>query len=124
VTAVDANAEGCPAGRAAATTTNIQAFTGSLGGVAPPVISTAGADRPFSVDGSTFLKATAALQRSCSVQHNACANAANSGQITGGSAQCETQQSACEAATSAAKKRRGMDARQALDFGSCGSPGM
>jgi hypothetical protein len=105
---------------------NVQTFTGDLGGAAPPVEFTAGADRPFAVDGSTFLNKGAALQRSCSVQHNACANAANSGQIQGGAAQCETQQSACEAAASSQRRmaiRTSSKARRAaLDTGSCGSP--
>lgn len=105
---------------------NVQTFAGALGGAAPPVEFTAGADRPFAVDGSTFLNKGAALQRSCSVQHNACANAANSGQIQGGSAQCETQQAACEAAAASQKRmaiRTSSKARRAaLDTGSCGSP--
>lgn len=84
--------------------TNIQAFTGTLGGPAPPVVSSAG-DRPFSVNGNTFTGAGAALSRSCDIQHNACANAANSGQLAGGIAQCETQVSECKAAN-ALKKRR------------------
>lgn len=44
--------------------TNVQSFTGTLGGAAPPVISSAG-NRPFSVNGSTFINAGAALIRSC-----------------------------------------------------------
>lgn len=107
----------------------MQTFAGALGGAAPAVEFTEGADRPFVVDGSSFLNQAAALQRSCSVQHNACANAANSGAVEGGSAQCETQQAACEAA---AQSQRRMAARTssrarraaaaALDTGSCGSP--
>ncbi|KAM3086222.1 hypothetical protein ACMFMG_000357 [Clarireedia jacksonii] len=91
---------------AAATTasgTNVQAFTGTLGGVAPPVISSTGT-RPFSVNGDTFVGEGAALQRSCSIQHNACSNAANTGAITGGVAQCETQETACNAANAAARR--------------------
>lgn len=81
----------------AASGTNVQTFTGALGGIgAPPVIETSG-DRPFSTDGSTFVNAAAALQRSCSVQHNQCANAANAGTLAGGEAQCETQENACNA---------------------------
>lgn len=106
----------------AAATVNVQTFTGNLGGAAPPVVSSAAdASRPFSVDGSTFVNQGAALQRSCSVQHNACATAANSGQITGGVAQCETQQTACEAASGAAKRFKKLR-RAALDFGSCSDP--
>lgn len=76
---------------------NIQAFTGTLGGTAPPVISSNG-DRPFSVNGNTFTGSGAALGRSCDIQHNACANAANSGQLAGGVAQCEQQSADCKAA--------------------------
>lgn len=63
------------------------------------------------------MNAGAALQRSCSVQHNACASAANSGQLSGGVGQCETQEQACDAATKARRKTRA-----AAEFGSCGSP--
>lgn len=103
----------------AASGTNVQTFTGALGGIsAPPVIFTAGSNRPFSTDGSTFVNSGAALQRSCSVQHNQCANAANAGTLAGGESQCETQETACNAAISATKKVR----RAALDFGSCTDP--
>lgn len=98
----------------ATTGTNVQAFTGTLGGAPPPVVSSAG-DRPFSVNGDTFVNSGAALQRSCSVQHNACANAANSGTLSGGVGQCETQEEDCNAANAVTK-------RATLDFGSCGSP--
>jgi hypothetical protein len=98
---------------------NVQTFTGALGGIsAPPVIFTAGSDRPFSTDDATFVNSGAALQRSCSVQHNQCADAANSGSLAGGESQCETQETACNAAISSTKKIR----RQALDFGSCTDP--
>lgn len=80
---------------------SIQTFTGSLGGPPPPVISGTG-DRPFSVNGATFVNAAAALQRSCDVQHNACANAANSGKLAGGVAQCEQQNNDCRAAIASA----------------------
>lgn len=93
---------------------NIQAFTGTLGGPAPPVVSSAG-DRPFSVNGNTFTGAGAAISRSCDIQHNACANAANSGELDGGIAQCETQVSECKAANALKK-------RQAGSFGSCSDP--
>ncbi|KAF5872175.1 uncharacterized protein Bfra_005529 [Botrytis fragariae] len=94
-----------------ATGTNVQTFTGTLGGAPPPVVSSAG-DRPFSVNGDSFVGEGAALQRSCSVQHNACASAANSGSLAGGVAQCETQETACNAASGVAKKMR----RQAMMF--------
>ncbi|KAK3318986.1 hypothetical protein B0H66DRAFT_623263 [Apodospora peruviana] len=106
----------------ATATVNIQIFTGDLGGPAPAVVSSA-AERPFEVNGATFLNSGAALQRSCAIQKNACANAANSGQLEGGSQQCDAQEKACLAA-SAAKVRRFAKARRqaSLDFGSCGSP--
>ncbi|KAK0702093.1 hypothetical protein B0T26DRAFT_660140 [Lasiosphaeria miniovina] len=115
-----------PSGAApsASATVNVQKFTGSLGGAAPPVISS-DAERPFSVNGNTFLKEAAAIDRSCAIQKNACANAANSGQLAGGTAQCDTQEQACQAASAAKKaRRRAQKARRqaALDFGSCGSP--
>ncbi|KAF7882216.1 hypothetical protein EAF00_011732 [Botryotinia globosa] len=94
-----------------ATGTNVQTFTGTLGGAPPPVVSSAG-DRPFSVNGDSFVGEGAALQRSCSVQHNACAAAANSGSLAGGVEQCETQETACNAAPGAAKMIR----RQAMIF--------
>lgn len=98
---------------------NVQTFTGALGGIsAPPVIFTAGSDRPFSTDDATFVNAAAALQRSCSVQHNQCANAANSGTLAGGESQCETQETDCNNSIPASKKVR----RAALDFGSCTNP--
>lgn len=56
---------------------NLQKFTGSIGGAPPPVINN-GSNRPFEVNGSTFVNLKAALQRSCDVQHNKCANALNS----------------------------------------------
>ncbi|KAL2190422.1 hypothetical protein L209DRAFT_679621 [Thermothelomyces heterothallicus CBS 203.75] len=112
-------------GDSATGTVNIQTFTGSLGGVAPPVESTAGSDRPFSVNGATFTTANAALQRSCSIQKNACANAANSGQLQGGVQQCEQQEAECRAANNLKRFRRSSPTRRqdnGLDFGTCGSP--
>ncbi|KAJ9144996.1 Ribosomal protein s17 [Pleurostoma richardsiae] len=99
----------------AATGTDVQKFTGTLGAAAPPIISSA-SDRPFSVNGNTFVNLAAAVQRSCDVQRNACFNAANAGTLSGGTAQCDTQASECSAANSAATKR------QASDFGTCGDP--
>ncbi len=99
--------------------TNVQTFTGTLGGPAPPVVSSAGS-RPFSVNGNTFVNSGAALQRSCAIQHNACADAANSGKLSGGVGQCETQEDACNAAGGSKAKLR----RRAADFGSCSNPGI
>ncbi|KAK4699976.1 hypothetical protein P7C70_g6277, partial [Phenoliferia sp. Uapishka_3] len=56
---------------------NLQTFTGTLGG-APPEVTAGG--RGFIVSGiDDFVGEAAALKRSCDIQHNACANAANSG---------------------------------------------
>ena len=111
---------------------NVQAFDGALGGAAPAVVFTDGADRPFEVNGATFLNAGAALQRSCAVQKNACANAANAGQIEGGTQQCDAQEAECLAANARKIKARRLRLRartsnkarrqSALDFGECGSP--
>ncbi|KAH7355381.1 hypothetical protein BKA65DRAFT_475821 [Rhexocercosporidium sp. MPI-PUGE-AT-0058] len=95
---------------------NVQTFAGALGGAAPAVIESAG-DRPFSVNGATFVNIGAALQRSCAVQNNACANAVNSGALEGDVGQCGDQEKACNAAAAAKKTKR-----QALDFGACSNP--
>ncbi|KAL9012553.1 MAG: hypothetical protein Q9173_002687 [Seirophora scorigena] len=76
---------------------NIQTFTGDLGGLPPPVIQSSG-DRPFSVNGNTFVNSGAALQRSCAIHHNVCANAANGGELAGGVGQCDAQEKDCNAA--------------------------
>ncbi|KAJ9154675.1 hypothetical protein NKR19_g4515 [Coniochaeta hoffmannii] len=113
---------------AAAAGVNIQSFTGTLGGPPPPVISSAGAGkRPFTVKDSTFVGPGAALGRSCDVQHNACADAANAGQLSegegGGVSACDRQNDECHAfissspGTVAARSVR--STRAALDLGSC-----
>ncbi|KAJ0166185.1 hypothetical protein CTA2_8338 [Colletotrichum tanaceti] len=127
---------------ATGTTANVQTFAGDLGGPAPPVSSSASSDKPFEVNGARFLNAGAALQRSCAVQHNACADAANSGGGGGdvSVADCDAQEDSCLAATGSLKKLRrasGLNAggrrmrisasglvraRQALDFGECADP--
>jgi hypothetical protein len=107
---------------------NIQSFTGTLGGAPPPVISGTG-KRPFSVKGDTFVGSGAALGRSCDVQHNACASAANSGQLAGGVSACDQQNNDCHASISAAavavrrqqhrRARSVFSSRATLDLGSC-----
>lgn len=83
---------------AATTSSNVQTFTGDLGGLPPAVVESTG-DRPFSVNGDTFVNESAAIQRSCSVQNNACADAVNSGSLAGTTvADCNTQEDACNAA--------------------------
>lgn len=78
------------------------------------------------MNGATFLNIGAAVQRSCAVQKNACANAANSGALDGGAAQCDAQEADCLSANALKRRRIAMrDARQrrqAISFGSCGSP--
>ncbi|KAI1876852.1 uncharacterized protein JN550_000924 [Neoarthrinium moseri] len=111
-----ASAAGKQAANGGATATagvDVNAFTGSVGSAPVPVVSSA-SDRPFSVNGDTFINLGAAVQRACDVQKNACANAANSGG-SGSVADCDAQAQACRTAN--AKKRRA-----ALDTGSCGSP--
>lgn len=75
----------------------MQVFTGALGGLPPPVLKTSG-DRPFSVNGDTFVGKAAALGRSCDIQHNACADDANGGAFDGGVGQCDDQNTACHTA--------------------------
>ncbi|KAI0368667.1 hypothetical protein BV20DRAFT_980618 [Pilatotrama ljubarskyi] len=79
---------------------NLQTFTGALGGVTAPAV-TANADGSFQVEGnSSFKDLNNALTRSCDVQHNQCANAANAsgnkGDLT--VAACGDQQQQCDAA--------------------------
>ncbi|KAI0600083.1 hypothetical protein F4775DRAFT_91153 [Biscogniauxia sp. FL1348] len=110
---------------------DVNAFTGNVGSAPVPVISSA-AERPFSVNGDTFLNAGAAIQRACDVQKNKCANAANSGAADISTSDCETQQQECVAANNSAarkmrvkmfKNRRQVTrAAAAADTGSCGSP--
>ncbi|KAI8285282.1 hypothetical protein K4K56_009625 [Colletotrichum sp. SAR 10_98] len=125
-------------GNDAATGTDVQTFTGDLGGPPPPVTSDAASDKPFSVNGATFVNAGAALQRSCAVQHNACADAANSGSGDITVADCDAQEDDCLAAASLKKLRRSssvgsegrkmriasnaIKTRQNLDFGECQDP--
>jgi hypothetical protein len=89
-----------PQPRAAAAGGNLQTFTGALGGIPPiPVTNSGDAKRPFAVDGTTDVNLGAALQRSCSVQHNSCANAANANKNAGFSvSDCEQQENQCNAA--------------------------
>ncbi|WQF77445.1 hypothetical protein CDEST_02459 [Colletotrichum destructivum] len=105
--------------------TNVQTFTGSLGGAPPPVIQSSG-DRPFSVNGDTFVGKGAALGRSCDVQHNACSRAVNSGQLDGEVSQCDEQNNKCRAQASLRRrrfaKRQAGGGGAATDFGSCSDP--
>ncbi|CAE6442952.1 unnamed protein product [Rhizoctonia solani] len=88
---------GLPAGAYRMCSINSAANHRALGGAAPPV--TAGG-RGFLINGDSFVNKNGALQRSCDVQKNACADAANSSgnraPLT--VAACETQAQQCSAA--------------------------
>ncbi|KAJ6512216.1 hypothetical protein C8R47DRAFT_1173490 [Mycena vitilis] len=83
---------------AASTSGNVQTFTDALGGQAAPPVTPGG--KGFVVDGSEFINEAGALGRSCDVQHNLCANAANSGGAFS-VGDCDTQNTACHAAITA-----------------------
>lgn len=70
---------------------NLQTFTGDLGGAAPAVTNSGDSTRPFEVNGDTFVNEAGALQRSCDVQFNTCANQANGG-ASFSVAQCQQQE--------------------------------
>ncbi|KAH9926146.1 uncharacterized protein B0H18DRAFT_1211160 [Fomitopsis serialis] len=81
---------------AAASGGNLQTFTGALGGIAAPAVTAGG--RGFVVaNNDDFVNVAAALGRSCDVQHNQCANAANSGGAFAAS-DCDAQDTQCKAA--------------------------
>ncbi|TGO87806.1 hypothetical protein BPOR_0202g00080 [Botrytis porri] len=71
--------------------------TSALGGIAaPPVTNSGDSTRPFSVNGNTFVNEAAALQRSCDIQFNACADAFNGGNASGFDiGDCQTQETSC-----------------------------
>lgn len=69
---------------------NLQTFTGDLGAPAPVVVDSGDPNRPFEVNGNTFVGLSVALQRSCDIQFNQCANKANAG-ANFTVAQCQTQ---------------------------------
>ncbi|KAF8149906.1 hypothetical protein B0H34DRAFT_166975 [Crassisporium funariophilum] len=79
---------------------NVQSFSGSLGGIAAPGVTSLG-NGQFEVQGnSAFNNQKDALTRSCDVQSNQCANAANaSGNKNGFTvAACNAQRTQCKAA--------------------------
>ncbi|KAJ7274369.1 hypothetical protein B0H12DRAFT_1228116 [Mycena haematopus] len=82
------------------TSNNLQSFTGALGGISAPAVVTSGSQ--FQVIGNSLFNTKAqALSRSCDVQQNACANAANAAKDKGSLtvAACHTQQDDCKAAS-------------------------
>ncbi|KIK07954.1 hypothetical protein K443DRAFT_672836 [Laccaria amethystina LaAM-08-1] len=80
---------------------NLQKFSGALGGAAAPAVTPGG--RGFVVASSeSFLNLPAALGRSCDIQHNECANVANSASGRGADltvGQCDQQNNACHSIT-------------------------
>lgn len=72
----------------------------ALGGISAPAITDSGdASRPFLVNGNTFVNKSAAVQRSCDIQFNLCANAVNGGKLSGSTlANCQAQETTCTAA--------------------------
>lgn len=77
---------------------NLQTFTGALGGFPAPGVTVGG--RGFNVQNNdSFLNKAAALGRSCDVQKNQCADAANaSGNVDFSVGDCDAQANACRAA--------------------------
>jgi hypothetical protein len=79
--------------------TGVKMNCGTLGGPCPPVTSSTDKRRPFAVNGNTFVNSGAAVQRSCDIQFNACADAANGGKLPGKTVgDCQTQKNSCGAA--------------------------
>jgi hypothetical protein len=83
----------------ASTSSTATSTSGAIGGIeAPAIIDSGDATRPFSVNGNTFVNKSAAVQRSCDVQFNACANAVNGQKLSGVTlADCSAQQTKCNA---------------------------
>ncbi|PQE32911.1 ribosomal s17 protein [Rutstroemia sp. NJR-2017a WRK4] len=71
--------------------------SGALGGLpALPITKSNDPARPFEVNGNTFVNEAAALQRSCDIQFNACADAFNRGAAQGFNlSDCSAQQTTC-----------------------------
>jgi len=85
------------------TLTNLQTFTGALGGaVASPITDSGNPARPFEVQGDTFPDFASASTRSCDNQHNICADLANNGTGSFTVSQCSDQETTCLAAQSTA----------------------
>lgn len=77
----------------------VQVSSGNLGGPPPVVEDSGDVNRPFRVNGNTFVNQAAAVERACDIQRNACFDGINRGQISGSSINdCEQQRSGCRAA--------------------------
>ncbi|KAL8286154.1 hypothetical protein RQP46_004642 [Phenoliferia psychrophenolica] len=101
VSSIIASSAAASASASAASGTNYQTYTGSTGGYSAPAVTSGG--RGYLVagvtDGSSFLDTYAARDRSCDMQHNTCANAANAaGNKSFSVGDCDTQNTACKAA--------------------------
>ncbi|KAK3498567.1 hypothetical protein B0T13DRAFT_268217 [Neurospora crassa] len=72
----------------------------AIAGISAPAVTNSGNfQRPFAVNGATFVNKAAAVQRACAIQNNACSNAVNSGKAPGVTLQqCNAQETACRAA--------------------------
>jgi hypothetical protein len=70
---------------------------GAIGGItAPEVTDTGDGDRPFGVNGNSFVNREAAVQRACDIQNNACSDAVNRGEVNGSTlADCNAQVATC-----------------------------
>ncbi|KAH9881330.1 hypothetical protein IAQ61_000053 [Plenodomus lingam] len=74
---------------------DLQTFTGALGGAgAAPIVASGDPERPFRVGGDTFDRFEGAGERSCDVQFQACADVVNGG--GGGNGQGGNRQSGGE----------------------------
>ncbi|KAK4117460.1 hypothetical protein N656DRAFT_764676 [Canariomyces notabilis] len=83
--------------------TNLQVFTGALGGVrASPIVNSGNPERPFEVDGDTFRDYQTAANRACDNQKNACADLANNGTGAFSVGECDQQTERCKSAATAA----------------------
>ncbi|KAL2130920.1 hypothetical protein VTI74DRAFT_5789 [Chaetomium olivicolor] len=86
--------------------TNLQAFTGALGGARAPAITNSGdLEKPFEVDGDTFRDFETAANRACDNQKNVCANLANNGTGSFKVGDCDRQTERCKSAASSASVR-------------------
>ncbi|KAK3367007.1 hypothetical protein B0T24DRAFT_581427 [Lasiosphaeria ovina] len=94
-----------PRQQVAATATNLQIFSGDLGGVKASAITFSGdRDRPFEVDGDTFNDFPTAAIRACDNQFNKCAQAANAKQGNFAVGDCDKQTTQCKSTGQAATK--------------------
>ncbi|KZO91708.1 hypothetical protein CALVIDRAFT_541606 [Calocera viscosa TUFC12733] len=97
-TAISTASAGTGSSTASSNGTNLQTFTGALGGILPPAV-VAGGEGFITDNGSQFVNLAAALGRSCDVQHNQCADQANSqNQSPFSVGDCDTQDTECKAA--------------------------